>query len=87
MNEYELIIDNDWVSPEECRATMDDYVPVPKSELDEATGLPIVKRESVYEKYGIYLQPEKNSFHKSLQEQFDKRGTLSAKQIACIRKN
>ncbi len=54
-------------------------------EVDEELGLEIVPRESLESKY--YLPPlPNNSFITSLRRQFAARGSLSSKQIACLRK-
>ena len=60
-------------------------VAVETREIDDDLGLPIVEKETVYSKYGVYLQPDKNDFHKSLQTQFDRKGFLSEKQLRCIK--
>ncbi len=80
----------DWADNEVIRATFPEAYnivtvqPVDNRELDELTGLPIKERETILSKYGIRVSP-KNNFHKSLIEQFDKKGFLSERQLDCIR--
>ena len=52
-------------------------------EKDPETGLEIVKKETIYDKYGIELDPN-NSFHASVQRFFDKNGFITPKQLACF---
>ncbi len=54
-------------------------------ELDGDLGLPVVQKETILQKYGVKCEPDKNSFHKSLHDQFDKKGYLSPKQINALR--
>ncbi len=54
-------------------------------EVDEELGLEIVHRESLESKYYLPPLPD-NSFITSLRRQFAARGSLSSKQIACLRK-
>jgi len=80
----------DWADNEVIRATFPEAYnivtvqPVDTREVDELTGLPIVARETIFSKYGLRVSP-KNNFHKSLIEQFEKKGFLSKRQLDCIR--
>ena len=53
--------------------------------IDDELGLPLVNKETIWTKYGVECHPDKNSFHKSLHEQFEKKGYLSPKQLKALR--
>jgi len=58
-------------------------------ELDDELGLPIVKqveKPSIFVKYGVQCDPDKNSFHASLHRQYHEKGYLSPKQVNALRK-
>ena len=55
-------------------------------ELDDELGLEIVQKTTIFQKYGVKCDPNKNSFYRSLYDQFEKRGTLSEKQVNALRK-
>lgn len=55
------------------------------AEVDDELGLAIVSKPTIMEKYGVHCDPDKNSFHKSLFDQYQNRGTLSPKQIQALR--
>ena len=57
--------------------------------IDDELGLEIVEpveRPSIFAKYGVKCDPAKNSFHKSLYDQYQARGTLSPKQINALKR-
>lgn len=56
----------------------------PIAEIDEELGLEIVEKETIESKYGCPPLDPDNSFHQSLQRQFDERGHLSPKQVSCL---
>lgn len=53
-------------------------------EVDDDLGLEVVKQETILSKYGITLE-KGNSFHKSLQQFFDRTGFLTPKQLQALR--
>jgi len=55
-------------------------------ELDDELGLPLVAKDTIFTKYGVNCDPDKNSFHKSLFDQFENKGYLSPKQVNALRK-
>ena len=55
-------------------------------EIDEDLGLEVVQKPTIFEKYGVHCDPNKNSFYRSLFDQFEKRGSLSERQINALRK-
>ena len=57
----------------------------PSRELDDDLGLPIVQKETIWTKYGVVCEPDKNDFHQSLHDQFERKGYLSPKQINALR--
>ena len=63
---------------------VDDYNPTAK-ELDDELGLEVVEKLSIFDKYGVQCNPDKNSFHRSLFTQYEKKGYLSPKQIDALR--
>jgi hypothetical protein len=52
-------------------------------EMDSELGLEVVKKPTIYEKYGITLDPD-NTFHASVQRFFDKNGFITPKQLNCF---
>jgi len=67
-------------------APTDEVYPDPK-EIDSDLGLELVPEQpSIFEKYGVYCDPTKNSFYKSLHDQYQKSGRLSERQIDALRK-
>jgi len=77
-----MIVDNEWIEPSEVRKLFETTVEV---EIDEELGLPIVKKETIEQKYGLPPLDPRNDFHNSLKEQFEQRGRLSDKQVYCLR--
>jgi len=73
-------ITEEWIDEAEVRKLFDGKVLI-----DDDLGLEIVEKNSILELYGVLINPESNAFHKSLQEQFDRKGFLSEKQINCLR--
>ena len=63
---------------------VDDYNPTAK-ELDDDLGLEVVEKLSIFDRYGVQCNPDKNSFHRSLFTQYEKKGYLSPKQIDALR--
>ena len=65
--------------------TFPDYynIIVKPVEVCDDLGLPYVEKPTVSELYGIHLDKD-NSFHQSLQEQFDRKGFLSPRQLNCF---
>ena len=59
-------------------------IKVKETEVCDELGLPFVEKPTVTELYGVYLD-KGNSFHKSLQEQFDRKGYLTDRQLNCVR--
>jgi hypothetical protein len=56
-------------------------------EIDDELGLELIpEKPSIFTKYGVQCDPTKNSFHKSLYDQYMRRGSLSEKQINALRK-
>ncbi len=55
-------------------------------ELDEELGLPVVQKQTIFQKYGVHCDPNTNSFYASLHRQFEKNGSLSVKQVNALRK-
>lgn len=53
-------------------------------EIDD--DLAIVKKQTIFEKYGVHCDASISSFHESLQNQFDRNGRLSEKQINALRR-
>ena len=57
-----------------------------KQDIDNDLGLPLVpEKPTIFEKYGVHCDPDKNSFHKSLFDQYQRKGYLSEKQINALR--
>ena len=54
-------------------------------EVDDELGLEVVQKETIWTKYGVACEPTKNDFHKSLHEQFERKGYLSPKQLNALR--
>ena len=78
-----------WIEPSEIRALFkeDTYSkPVEAEvELDDELGLPIVQKQTMEKKYNLGKVKD-NDFTRSLREQFERKGYLSPKQVACLRK-
>ena len=55
-------------------------------EIDDELGLEIVQKKTIFQKYGVHCDPNKNSFYASLHRQFEKNGSLSEKQVNALRK-
>ena len=55
------------------------------TELDDELGLPVIPKKTIFEKYGVHCDPRKNSFYESLYHQFEKKGSLSEKQVNALR--
>lgn len=55
------------------------------TELDDELGLPVVPKMTIFQKYGVHCDPKKNSFYESLYYQFEKRGSLSEKQVNALK--
>ena len=53
--------------------------------IDNDLGLEIVEKPTIWEKYRVQCDPNKNSFHKSLYDQFERKGYLSPKQVEALR--
>jgi hypothetical protein len=65
----------------------DNVVTHSTAEVDDELGLELVPdKPSIFAKYGVQCDPTKNSFHKSLYDQYQARGSLSEKQINALRK-
>ena len=81
----------DWVNNKVVRDTFPEAYNIATEqaedtrEIDELTGLPYTDAETIFSKYGVYCKPNKNSFHESLQRQFDSKGFLSPKQVNALR--
>ena len=54
--------------------------------IDDELGLEIVEKPSIFAKYGVECDPDKNSFHASLHRQYHEKGYLSPKQVNALRK-
>jgi len=55
--------------------------------LDSDLGLELIPEQpSIFEKYGVHCDPTKNSFYKSLYDQYQKSGRLSERQIDALKK-
>ena len=57
----------------------------PSREVDNDLGLEIVEKPTIWEKYRVQCDPDKNSFHESLYRQFEQKGYLSPKQVNALR--
>lgn len=83
-----------WVDPDTVRELFSSKdlglkpITSPMVEVDSDLGLEIVKKQTLEEFYDLPPQPPKgkSSFVDSLREQFEQRGRLSEKQVACLRK-
>ena len=64
------------------------YEPIRQSEpeIDDELGLEVVQKKTIFQKYGVHCDPNKNSFYASLHRQFEKNGSLSEKQVNALRK-
>ena len=85
MYEY---VDNEVIRatfPEEYDLAYFKKIDTKLTELDDVTGLPIIEKETVYSKYGIYLKD--NSFHNSCRDFFDKAGFLTMNQLKALRRD
>ena len=60
-------------------------IQVDPKEVDDELGLEVVEKLSIFDKYGVQCNPDKNSFHRSLFTQYEKKGYLSPKQIDALR--
>ena len=54
-------------------------------EVDDDLGLEVVEKPTIWEKYRVQCDPDKNSFHESLYKQFEQKGYLSPKQVDALR--
>ena len=73
-----------WVDDDEIRELFSK--PSAPKEIDEELGLELKPQETIFSKYGVKCDPQKNSFHRSLYEQFQARGRLSEKQVNALRR-
>jgi len=53
-------------------------------EVDDDLGLEIVQKPTIWQKYGVNCDPDDSNFHKSLYDQFERKGYLSPKQVKAL---
>ena len=69
---------------EELTSGMDVLVRERNKQIDTELGLEIVQKPTIWQKYGVNCDPDDSNFHKSLYDQFERKGYLSPKQVKAL---